>query len=399
MIAGCGMAGLSLAARLICGGFSGRIDLFDPRAGFGRDRTWCFWSRPGDGWLEPFAGCVSKRWPAWRVVDSAGELIDCAGGGFDYCYVAGDDFYATALAILEDAANVRLHLGVGVRHLRDDGRGVTAATDAGDVRADFAVDARPAQPADARDADVRMRQQFAGLLCDFPEDSLDDSAATLMDFSADVPAAGGVGFGYLLPLSPRRALVEATVFSERDAGDLREAALSEARRRLGDGFAVVHEETGDLPMTTAAFHGRPSANVVRLGQGGGAGKPSSGYAFAAVQRAAARLAADLIYGRPARTPRYRPGRKLLLDRVFLSRLRRDPASAPALFAGMFRNVEPAALVRFLQDQGTLADDLRVIAALPKRPFVVEAARSWPLWLRPRRRHAEPARLAEVAVPA
>jgi len=62
----------------------------------------------------------------------------------------------------------------------------------------------------------------------------------------------------------------------------------------------------------------------------------------------------------------------VLDRVFLSYLARRPDEAPDLFARLFERVPAEALVRFLSESGTIADDLRVMAALPIAPFAREA---------------------------
>jgi hypothetical protein len=83
---------------------------------------------------------------------------------------------------------------------------------------------------------------------------------------------------------------------------------------------------------------------------------------------------------PPVPPAVRSIRTNLLDRVFLSYLRHRPESAPGIFTRLFDAVDPDVLVRFLSDTGTVADDLRVAAALPKIPFLTEAVRSHRLWM-------------------
>ena len=146
--------------------------------------------------------------------------------------------------------------------------------------------------------------------------------------------------------------------------------------------ATVYKERGTLPMTSARFEPRVSVNVLRIGAAAGWAKPSTGYAFLATQRAVRDLAEQIESGKkPIRPPRPRSWRATFLDRVFLSYLHRRPRDAPALFFRLFERAPPASLVRFLNDAARPADTLRVIAAMPKLPFVAEAARSRRTWMR------------------
>jgi len=62
--------------------------------------------------------------------------------------------------------------------------------------------------------------------------------------------------------------------------------------------------------------------------------------------------------------------------VFVSYVARNPRQAPELFLRMFERVRPDALVRFLFDGGRLADDLRVMSALPAAPLIGETWRQY-----------------------
>ena len=110
-------------------------------------------------------------------------------------------------------------------------------------------------------------------------------------------------------------------------------------------------------------------------------KPSTGYAFLAIQRFtrafAERLVAADLPAPPAARSRVSHG----LDAIFLSYLRRHPERAPAIFAGLFERVPPDALVRFLTDTGGTRERLAVMSAMPKLPFLREAWHARRDWLR------------------
>ena len=369
LLVGAGLAGLSLAVALVDAGVADRrIVLLDGRTEYSADRTWCYW----DVARHPFEACVTHRWHRW----SAGGTVVQAGR-HAYCHLPADRFYAEAVGRLRRAPNVDLRHGCRVGALRDDGQSVTAETNGGPIRGSLAFDSRPV-PTRSRPGDVRFAQQFVGLSVRTNAACFDPATVHLMDFD---PPGRDVRFTYVLPFSPTEALVEATAISEAavDDADLERAADRYLRAR-SDRYTITRRERGRLPMTTAPMPARPSRRVYRTGVAGGMAKPSTGYAFLAVQRWSAAMAARVTASDVPDPPAVRSAKATLLDRVFLSYLRRRPAAAPALFAELFARVPPDALARFLSDAGSVADDLRVIAALPKLPFVAEAIRSHRLWM-------------------
>jgi hypothetical protein len=181
-----------------------------------------------------------------------------------------------------------------------------------------------------------------------------------MDF--DVSQADGIHFIYVLPFDAHTALVESTFFTGRL---LPEAVYEEAidtwlaRRRPGMVFETISNESGVIPMTTAPFDAWPSPRIVRIGTAGGHVKPSSGYAFLAVQRFvrvfAPRVVSALRAGECAEPPAARSPRTTALDTIFLSYLRSRPERAPDTFYRLFERVPPAVLARFLETAKAAAD--------------------------------------------
>jgi lycopene beta-cyclase len=155
-----------------------------------------------------------------------------------------------------------------------------------------------------------------------------------------------------------------------------------ARRLPGRVFETISNESGVIPMTTAPFDAWPSPRIVRIGTAGGHVKPSSGYAFLAVQRFvrvfAPRVVSALLAGECAEPPAARSPRTTALDTIFLSYLRSRPERAPDTFYRLFERVPPAVLARFLSDTGTLADDLTVMRTSDTPQLALEAIRATPL---------------------
>jgi lycopene beta-cyclase len=232
-------------------------------------------------------------------------------------------------------------------------------------------------------------QHFRGSVVRSAEPVFDVHTATLMDF--DVSQAYGIHFVYVLPFDAHTALVESTFFTEHPLpDDVYEEAIQTwlARSHPGVAFQTISHEGGVIPMTTEPFDAWPSPRIVRIGTAGGHVKPSSGYAFLAVQRFvrdfAPRVVAALRTGGVAEPPAVRNPRTVALDAIFLSYLRIRPERGPETFYRLFERVPPAVLARFLSDTGTLADDLTVMRTSDSPRLALEAIRATPLLLRARR---------------
>lgn len=384
VIAGAGLSGLSLAVALLDAGLpdGGRIVLVDPRETLsGADRTWCFFD------LVPhaFESAITHRWSRWRVRNGVHEVTRSAPG-IAYCRIPGERFYEVALERLAAAGGrVEIMHGVTVENLTSRGTHVDVHTGAGVLRARLAMDSRPPPLAHVADEgkDVHLLQHFGGRVVRSKDPVFDVDVATLMDF--DVSQADGIHFIYVLPLDARTALVESTFFTGRLLpDDVYETAIESwlARWHPGVVFETISHERGVIPMTTKPFDAWPSPRVVRIGTAGGHVKPSSGYAFLAVQRFvcefAPRVVAALHGGGLAEPPAVRSARTTALDTIFLSYLRSCPDRAPDTFYRLFERVPPGVLARFLSDSGTLADDLAVMRKSDSPRLALEAIRATPL---------------------
>lgn len=384
LIVGAGCAGLSLAWQLVERGLGGRrLLLLDPRTAYERDRTWCFF----DVVPHDFDAQISHRWSRWRVRASADDAwVEREAPGVRYAHLPSDTFYARVLERLSSEPGVELRLGTRVDAIADEGHHVEVHCERGEVvRARMAFDSRPPRLTALSEPgrEVSLLQHFAGWEIEVAEDRFDPDLATLMDFA--VPQVGGVHFFYVLPLSERRALVEATWFGTHVPDESVYAAAIEGylEDELGiRAFDVVRREKGVIPMTSEPMPGRISERIYQIGIAGGLAKPSTGYAFLAIQGFSAELAARLQRSERPEPPEPRPWRSRFQDRVFLSYLSRHQDRAPATLVRLFERVEPATLARFLNDRSTLREDMEVMASMPVLTMTGEMVRSRPIWWRP-----------------
>ncbi|PZE27918.1 hypothetical protein DEI86_04795 [Curtobacterium sp. MCBD17_028] len=361
-VLGAGCAGLATAIALAERRSAGSVVLLDARTAYTDDHTWSFWHVEP----TPFDDCITARWSSWAV-RAGGRTVTTTAAATPYVSIRASDYYREALHRLAGLADVRLRLGTAVTGVDAGPDGSTVRTPSGDVPARRVVDARG--PVDTRpeDGGGAFAQRFLGVRVRAHRPVFDPGVVTLMDF--DVDQSRGIHFVYVLPASRTEALVEDTYLTEAAVprAVLEAGITTYLRERHGlgpDELDRMGGEHGVIPMRLAGRDVPPDIVGVR----GGAVRPSTGYAFLRIQRAAAGLAAG------HRTPPRGPMRTWVLDTVFLRFLQDRPDAVPGVFLRMFDRVPGDALVRFLTERSTARDDLRMVLALPTVPFLLAAVR-------------------------
>ncbi|MEO0321350.1 MAG: lycopene cyclase family protein, partial [Myxococcota bacterium] len=376
VIVGGGLGGLSLAMRLAETGRR-RVRVLERRQAYSEDRTFSAFHTGED---HLFARCVAHRWERWRVVDGARQ-VERHAPARAYETLFGMAVYDTAQAALAASPRATLELGVSVQALvpRSEGTDVVLA-DGRTLSARDVIDARPAKLQETPET-PRFWQHFEGWFVETERPAFEPGVATLMDFR---PCRDGIHFVYVLPFSEHEALVEDTYFDQRRSGNY--APTLEAELAGVGPYRVTRTETGCLPMST----GRPAASpgqVARLGLGGAATKPSTGYAFMFTQRQATAMARALDAGERPRTQPPRSAWTTSLDDVFLSYLRRHPERGPALFLRMFERNSADVVARFLMERTTRAEDVALMLTMPIPKLGAESARAPLRWARDAGRRA------------
>lgn len=368
LILGGGCAGLSLAMRLAAHGADcPRVAVVESRAHYANDRTWCFWD---DGSAD-LRDLVQQRWSTVAVAHGEQRItVGCLAS--PYAMIPAEAFYAHATEQL--AANPRVSLTLNEPVLAEP-RQVEGLwrvkTPGGERAAKRLIDTRP-QHAPRRGA-MGLWQSFLGHEIECAEDRFDPGTARLMEFPS---ARGGrISFLYMLPFSPRRALVEMTVFDPAPFGpdDLAEALDNLVAEEIGGAkHVVLRTEHGVLPMgQVVAPPGRKEDGHVKVGLTAGGARPASGFAFQRIQKWAAACAAALLAGRAPITHAPDPWITRAMDALFLRVLRAHPEEAPRLFVALFALRDPGGLIRFMSDGATLVDYGAIIVALPPGLFLRE----------------------------
>jgi lycopene beta-cyclase len=357
-ILGGGCAGLSLAVRLAQSNLSVRV--IEPRAEYVDDRAWSFWRTRSD----PFEDCVRKEWTSWAVQDQRGQTLRTSSH-MRYQTVTSGAFYRRACELIDQSEKSSLSLGVAAHGFAHNGREWQVETDAGALTAATIVDTRPPRRIPT------YGQFFLGREIKTERPVFDPDTVQLMHFRR--ARSKGVDFVYILPFAVDQALVEVTSFAPENPGhavftewlDAEIDALNPGKTE------TIRTEAGALPMEVGFAEPAPEG-IIRMGLGGGAARPSTGYAFSRNQIQADRVAAALIYGKIPNVDLDGPMTRFM-DRVFLQVLAAKPERGPALFDTLFRKAPRDRLERFLSGSTKAADRVSVMASLPPLPFLQAAA--------------------------
>ncbi|WP_460880823.1 lycopene cyclase family protein [Pontibacter rugosus] len=221
-----------------------------------------------------------------------------------------------------------------------------------------------------------LLQHFKGYFIKTNEDAFNPEAPTLMDFR--VAQHQDCRFVYVLPFNKREALVEYTGFSpaplQQEQYDDELTHYLEHYLQHSE-YEITRTEYGVIPMTNAPFRTSESDQVINIGTAGGATKASTGYTFSFIQRQCAAIAHNLAAGKtPLHQLAASRGKYKLYDSIFLRVLSEKEYPAWKVFEAMFSKLPAATILKFLNEDSTLLEDLQVMRSVDKGTFASAAAK-------------------------
>ena len=313
-----------------------------------KDHIWGFWWING---LDKAAKLARKKWHRWSIITFHGNAVMSSNR---------HAYHALQRSKWESDCRQRAKKN-----------GVSFVTQSN------LNDASDAQTLDSRPPFIpinQMFQHFIGWEITAPSGSFNSKTAVLMDFRCD--QSRGIHFIYILPFSSNKALVESTMFSPKRESDIffGTAIKQYLEEYCGvSDFSITRIEKGGIPL------GRiPLSKGVNTGFGGNGGaiRPSSGYAFAFIQK---QILATIQYakskniqGKTLSSLVIKRPHKLVdlwMDEVFITVLRHKPETAPELFLRMANALDGDQFALFLSGEAGWWLRFKVMMAMPKLIFI------------------------------
>ena len=364
---GAGCASLSLLMRMIKSGKfeDKKILLIDKDRKEKNDRTWCYWETK-DGFFEEI---VYKRWPVIRFIsDDLDKELDISP--YVYKMVRGIDFYNYCFQEIKKHPNIELVYGNLDRYeFHKDGLDVTIDDNRYQLGNPITFNSVYRPKEDKRI--TRLLQHFKGWVIETDQPSFDPGKAIMMDFR--VSQQHGTTFCYLLPFTDRKALVDYTLFTPSllSPGEYDEGLKDYLQRILGlKNYQIIEEEFGVIPMTNERLRFR--GNAWQIGTAGGQTKASSGYTFQFIQKRSDEIVDKLLKGESLDSIHDTPGRFRFYDNTLLHILYHNKLPGKKIFSVLFRKNKPQQVLRFLDNESSLGEELKIISTLPTWPFLKAA---------------------------
>lgn len=369
IVAGAGAAGLSLIMHMIDSGelSNKTILLVDRAQKIHNDRTWCFWEEtPG-----LFDSVVYKRWSRlwFHGYYNKSRLNDISP--YQYKMIRSIDFYNYCFEKIRKQTKITVKYGV-IHDIVSDADNAYVVVDGEKYYSSYVFSSIP-QTSLAGSNSYFLWQHFKGWFIETDKHIFDPEEATLMDFRID--QQNDTRFVYVMPFSKTDALVEYTVFSENRLDD---AEYNEhlthyctSNLRIHDGqYKVAHEEFGMIPMTNHVFPAADS-NIIYIGSAGGQTKASSGYTFSFIQKHSRQLVKELIKNN---SPHVTTGSKRFhfYDSILLKILAEKKLAGAKIFTELFEHNRMTDVLKFLDNETSVTEDLKLIKTLPTGTFMSAA---------------------------
>jgi lycopene beta-cyclase len=327
------------------------------------DRTWCFW----DKHQSNFNDIIKHQWKNLKF-ETTGFQKNLSITPYIYRMVSGIDFYSYILNILSNYPNIEIKQEdiLSISNKKDS---VEVKTNADTYCAEYAFNSIIF---DKKNLETKnsLLQHFKGIEIETETNIFNPSEATFMDFA--ISQEKGTSFVYVLPTTKNKALVEYTLFTKKvlEQKDYDTVLEDYIKNKLGiKKYNIKHTEFGIIPMTDYKFK-RFDGNIINLGTAAGCVKPSSGFAFNFIQRHTKQIVALLAQGKKPQVHKIFTDNKFhLYDAVLLEVIAQNKMQGSEIFASIFKKNSPQLVLKFLDNQTNLWEDLKIMASVPTKIFL------------------------------
>jgi lycopene beta-cyclase len=347
-----------------------KIVIIEPDEKLLNDKTFCFWATEQEIHDLGFTSLISHDWSLLGI----GEHITQSVQPYRYYHVSSITLYNELRDILS-LHNVRFIREHAEESISSESEIISVRTSHSNVKGKYIFDSRPPLWNEPAPNETFLLQSFFGWRITTKDPIFDVQTFTMMDFSVDQSIA--TQFVYIIPFSPKHALIELTRFgaSPIEYTYAQDQLNRYCQQKQFGSFVIDTEEQGIIPMSSCTLKVEAtSTTVCRTGSGAGKVKPSTGYAFKEMARDALLIVESLKNGHIPQRSMQRSGRFAFYDRLLLKILETHPNRGKELFERLFQQVAGTRVLRFLEEKTTFIEEISIFMALPKILFLKYAVK-------------------------
>ncbi|WP_026978963.1 lycopene cyclase family protein [Flavobacterium tegetincola] len=365
IFAGAGLSSLMTVYEMIQSGLFSEQQLLlidiDPKKT--NDRTWSFWEKVSG----EFDAIVTQKYES-AFFKSQKYSRKLALQPYTYKSIRGVDFYKSVFDLISQQSNVTF-LQAKITTFSESKDGVEVQTSAGNFHGEKLFNSIYNPNLVALQTKYPLVQQhFVGWFIKTKEPIFTTETATFMDFS--ISQQETTRFMYVLPTSKTEALLEYTLFSpDLLKKEAYEKGILDYIKALGiTEYEILEKEHGNIPMTCYPFWKHNTQNVLHIGSAGGWTKASTGYTFKNTTKKSKEVIRFLQNHSDFRKF-HKKDKFYFYDLLLIDILYHNNKIGSTIFASMFRKSKAALLFKFLDEETSLWEDLKVIWQCPKMPFI------------------------------
>jgi lycopene beta-cyclase len=366
IIVGAGASGLMLAYRMSQDVFfdDKSILIIDKERDKGNDRTWCYWEEGIGEWDQ----LLYKSWTKiYFGSDSYSKTIDISS--YSYKMIRSESFYKYLWNAIKAKSNIEF-IKESVIAVNEKQNYANVVTNTSTYKAKKVFNSIPNKELYYRQNKYPVLQQhFVGWFIESKHEIFDDTFATFMDFT--VNQKENTRFMYVLNINKTTALFEYTLFSENllETVEYENAIKLYLEQKGITDYTIIEKEKGSIPMTSFDFSKHNSKHILHIGTAGGWTKASTGYTFRNTTKKT-KLLVDFLKVNNDLSKFEKSTKFRLYDMLFLDVLANHNEKGAKLFSSLFKKAKTRTIFRFLDEESTFLEDLKIITSVPPKYFTL-----------------------------
>jgi lycopene beta-cyclase len=342
-----------------------KVLIIEPNEKNTNDRTWCYWEKENGNWDN----ILKKKWVSAHFTTKNTQKIDCFNNKYSYKMIESKTFYKEIIQKLKQHPNIiwKKEKVIGIEEQKNF---VSIQTKNNTYKGDYLFNSVLNHTDFENNPNYPLVQQhFIGWFIKTNKPEFNNEEASFMDFS--VPQNNNTRFMYVLPTSPTEALIEYTLFSPNilPQEEYENAIKDYLKQKEIIDYEIVTTEKGNIPMSVYPFWQKNTDRILNIGTAGGWTKASTGYTFKNSSKKAKEVVSFLNQDTIDFRKFHKKNRFLFYDTLFISVLHNNNSIGQDLFTNMFTKVAPEKILRFLDEESSFWEELQIIWACPKKPFI------------------------------
>ena len=364
IIVGGGASGLMLAYRMSNDAYfdDKSILILDQVKKSDNDRTWCFWEKDKGDWDD-----ILNH--SWKDIIFKGDsrAMQTSIDPYVYKMIKSSDFYKKVWKTISAKQNIQFSEENVVKLQQEESLRVVFTNEniyyskkiINSILFTDAYQKQQKYPV--------LQQHFVGYFVKTKEPVFATNAATFMDFT--IPQKGNTRFMYVLPYAENEALFEYTLFSKElleytTYTDAIKAYLED--KNITD-YEIVEKEQGAIPMTSYKFWNSNSDTIIHIGTAGGWSKASTGFTFKSIDKKTRHLIHHLKKETSLKSFQ-KTNRFWFYDLLLFDILSKHNEKGAAVFSRMFKKLSPQLILKFLDEETTFTEELKIFSNMQIRLF-------------------------------